>query len=375
MPECGAEMRIRVARPVLPALECYVEALEGIWERRTLSNDGPCARAFEEAFARYSGCTGPVLAASNCDVALTLAVAALDLPRGGRAALPSFGFPSTVNALEWNGLEPHFVDVDPGDWCLHPEQLAGQLDGVVLILATHIFGVPCDVAGLERLAAESGIALIFDAAHAIATRVGNRHITEFGDASTISNGATKLAPTGEGALAVLHDDQAAERFRVLRTSGIQRGGLSVMTGLNAKLSELHAALATITLSELESQVAERQRLVTLYRELLGQIEAVCFQRIPQGCRPTPSYFAADLGAHRERVMDTLASHGIESRPYFPAIHLMPRFAGASASLPVTERLDRSLLALPLYSDLLSSDVEEICSLVRQALEDSRPCEG
>jgi dTDP-4-amino-4,6-dideoxygalactose transaminase len=316
-----------------------------------------------------------VLAASNCDVALTLAVAALGLPRGGRAVLPSFGFPSTVNALEWNGLEPRFLDVDPDDWCLHPEQLAGQLDGVVLILATHMFGVPCDVAGLERLASESEIALVFDAAHAIATRVGAKHITEFGDASAISNGATKLAPTGEGALAILRDDHTAERFRLLRTSGMQQSGVSAMPGLNAKLSELHAALATLTLGELEAQVGAREQLVSLYRSHLGALGAVQLQQIPPGCRPTPSYFAADFGESRGRVIDTLAAHGIESRPYFPAMHLMPRFAGSAPSLPVTERLDRSVLALPLYSDLPSSEVEEICALTGYALEEAAVPDG
>jgi dTDP-4-amino-4,6-dideoxygalactose transaminase len=366
----------RVARPALPPLERYVEALQEIWDRGTLSNNGPFLRAFEEAFVGYSRSGGHMLAASSCDVALTLLIAALDLPRGARAVLPSLGFPSTVHALEWNGLLPRFVDVDPGDWCLHAEQLEGELEGVAVIVATHMFGVPCDVRGLEALAAEREIALVFDAAQAAGTWVGDRHAADFGDASAISFSGTKIVTAAEGAIAVLHGERTAERFARLRGYGMDERGTSEHRGLNAKLSELHAALALITLDDLEAQVTLRQRLVDSYRERLAPRGDVALQQISAASRPTPTFFAVDLREARNRVRAALAARGIESRPYFPPLHHMPRFTGVPrSSLPVTDRLGRGLLALPLHSRLAPSIVEEICDVVDYALDGSQMLEG
>jgi dTDP-4-amino-4,6-dideoxygalactose transaminase len=373
-PEAG---RTRVARPALPPLERYVDTLKGVWDRGVLSNDGPCTRAFEESFAAYSRSTShAVLAASSCDIALTLLIAALELPRGARAVLPSLGFPSTVHALEWNGLRPQFVDIDPHDWCLHAEQLEGRLEDVAVIVATHMFGVPCDVTGLQELASRHGIALVFDAAQAVGTWVGDRHVTGFGDASVISFSGTKIVTAAEGGMAVLRCERAAERFRRLRNYGMSPQGTSESQGLNAKLSELHAALGLLTLDDLEEQVTLRSGLVDSYRRALEDRDDLTLQCTPAASRPTPTFFVVDLRGARDRVREALAACGIESRPYFPALHLMPRFADMPGSgLPVTERLGASLLALPLYSALEPATVEEICEVICEALDDFHSVEG
>jgi dTDP-4-amino-4,6-dideoxygalactose transaminase len=367
---------VRVARPALPALERYVESLRGIWERGILSNDGPCVGEFEAEFTNYSGSRGQVLAAANCDLALTLIVAALELPRGARAVLPSYGYPSSLHALQWNGLEAHFVDVDGDDWCLHADGLEEQLAGASLIVATHMYGVPCDVAALERLAERLGVALVFDAAQAVGTWVGDRHVTDFGDASGVSFSGTKLVTSGEGAIAALHGEAIAARFRHLRRSGMDGQGTSERLGLNAKLSELHAALGTLTLGELEEQVAIREGMLALYRRRLGATSALRLQSVPHGTRPTPTYFAIEIGDRRDRVRAALASQGIESRAYFPALHLMPRCSAISrAPMPVTERLDRGVLALPLHASLDDATVDRICDIVLYELTSSKADDG
>jgi dTDP-4-amino-4,6-dideoxygalactose transaminase len=362
-----SDPRFRVAHPSLPPLARYVEALEEVWDTGMLSNHGVWAQRLEDHYRAYFETGSRVLCASSCDVSLTLAIAALELPRGGSAVLPSLSYPSAVNAVEWNGLNPRFVDVDADDWCLHPEQLDGALDGAVLILATHMFGVPCDVAGLEQVAANAGAALVFDAAHAIATRVGERHVTDFGDASLVSLGATKLAPTAAGGLAVFRDAATAERFALLRNSGMAAGGVSVAIGLNAKLSELHAALAVISAERLETELSRREQLVDLYRGRLSRLGEVRLQRVPEGSRNSPSYLVIQLPGDRAQTVQALAGAGVETRPYFPALHLMPRFAAHPGGLPVTEALDDSLLALPLYSDMPLAAAEEICGTVCRVL--------
>jgi dTDP-4-amino-4,6-dideoxygalactose transaminase len=360
---------VRVARPALPALGRYVERLEDVWDSAMLSNDGPHARAFERSFASYSEASGTVLAASNCDVALTLLIASLELPHGAHAVLPSFSYPSLLHAVRWNGLRPRFVDVDPHDWCLHAEQLEGQLDGVALILATHMFGVGCDVVGLERVAREHGCRLVLDAAQAVATWVGERHITDYGDGSAISFSGTKLVTSAEGAIVVANSPLVARRLELLRRLGIDHGGASAECGLNAKLSELHAALGVLSLGEIEQLVAQRVGLVQDYRRRLSGRADLALQRMPSGSRETPTYFAVDLGDARDRVRRALAAEGIESRPYFPALHRMERLAEVpSAPMPVTDWLDAGLLALPLHTDVTAEIVRETCEIVIDQLE-------
>jgi dTDP-4-amino-4,6-dideoxygalactose transaminase len=372
-----APYRLRVTRPSLPPLESFAEALEPVWERGMLSNNGPCVEAFQEAFANYCGAHGRVLATSSCDVALTLAIAALDLPPGSKALVPSFGFPSSVHALQWNGLRPHFLDVDPHDWCLHEEQVAAALDAdVTLIVATHMFGVACDVHGLQRAAASVGAALVLDAAQAAATWVADRHVVDFGDASAISFSGAKIVTAGEGGLAVLRSAAVAARFAQLRTYGLDERRESVRLGLNGKLSELHAALGTLTIERIEQDVADRTAHVATYTRRLAGLDGLGLQAPPPAVRRTPAFFVVDLGRARDGVRATLAEYGIEARPYFPALHRMRRFAATPRSdLTVTERLHRSLLALPLYSELELSEVEEVCDIVVEALAAFHRVEG
>jgi dTDP-4-amino-4,6-dideoxygalactose transaminase/LPS sulfotransferase NodH len=368
--------RIRVAKPALPPLEHFSDAIAAVWERRMLSNHGPFAHDLELAFAHYRGGNGHVLCASNADAALTLVLRALQLPAGSRALVASLGFPSSVHAVEWNGLEPYFVDVDAHDWCMHPEQLDGRLDGVSVIVATHLFGVACDVVGLERVAEQHGVRLVFDAAQAAATWVGDRHVTDFGDASVVSFSGTKVVTGAEGAIAVLRSERVKERFERLRAYGMDRDGISRDRGLNAKLSELNAALACLTVKDLDPQVAYREALVQRYRDGLAGLDSVAWQAQPATSRRTPTFLVVAFDEGRDRVRAALAERGIESRPYFPPLHAMPRFAASPAApLPVTERLGRSLLALPLYGELEPEVVEEVCAVIGSTLGRPQSVDG
>lgn len=189
--------RIPLARPSLPPLERLTAALEPVWHARMLSNNGPQAQAFEQAYAAYCRTTAYALCTSSADLALMLTLRALSLPPGSRVVLPSLGYPSTIHAIEWNNLCPHFVDVDPDDWCLHAQQLDGDLSNVSAILATHLFGVPCDLRGLRRVAERCNARLVIDAAHAVATWFDGAHVVDYADASVVSFSGTKMITGAE----------------------------------------------------------------------------------------------------------------------------------------------------------------------------------
>ncbi|MDX6692312.1 MAG: hypothetical protein QOG15_3769 [Solirubrobacteraceae bacterium] len=359
--------RIPLLRPSLPALEDYAAQLESVWQTRMLSNFAGQAARFEELCRSYGGWEHAA-AAANCDLALTLAIGALELPQGATVLLPSFTFNSTLHAALWNGLQPRFVDVDAATFCLSPDALGEALEthDARLVLATHIFGAACDVGALEELARGAGAALVFDAAHAFATFVDGRHVGTFGDASTFSFSGTKLVTMGEGAVAAFTDEAVAERFRYLRAYGFRGDYESRYVGLNAKLSELHAALGTLTVPRAEEAVAARAALVARYQERLADVPGVRFQATGAGVRSSCTYLGIDAGTARDALAVHLDAANIETKPYFRPLHEMALFGSLPAQpLPVTERLGRSTLCLPLYTDLPVGDVERVCDEIER----------
>ena len=202
----------------------------------------------------------------------------------------------------------------------------------------------CDVAGLEALAAETGAALLFDAAQALASWVGARHVGAFGDASVFSFSPTKIATCGEGGLAAFRDAAAAERFELLRSYGSDDDYDSRFVGLNGKLSELHAALGCQTVPAIEDEVSFRLELADRYRERLAGVEGVALQSLVPGVRPTPTQLVADLGSRRGAVAETLAAAGIDTRRYFRPMHRMERFRDLPATAAAGDRPARCVAA-------------------------------
>lgn len=333
-----------------------------------LSNFSHFARRLESLAASYME-HPEVAAVASCDIGLTLAIAALELPPGSVAILPAFGWPSTAAAACWNRLSPRFVDVEPHTYGVDPQAVADAITpDTSVIVATHVFGQPCEVAALAALAEERGLRLIFDGAAAIGTFVDGRHVAAFGDATVFSLSATKAATSGEGGLAAFRNPAAAERFRQLRNYGAD--GLDLVAahvGLNGKLSELHAALGCLTLARLPNSIAERARLVDRYRAALGPRGG--FQGCAPNARPTHTFLALDLGIRRDKVREHLTANGVESKTYFTPLDGMPAFAPEDRRpLPVTERLAKSLLSVPLYVGLADDDVDRVCGLIGAALD-------
>jgi dTDP-4-amino-4,6-dideoxygalactose transaminase len=333
-----------------------------------LSNFSAHAQRFEELARAYAG-NEQALAVSSCDVGLTLAVAALVDEPEGEVILPAFTFNSTANAALWNGLTPRFVDVDPASFCIDPDAVAAAVgERTVLILGTHVFGVPCPLSALEAIASRAGMPLLFDAAHAYPTFFDDRHVSHWGDASAFSFGGTKVVTSGEGGLVTFRSRDAAERFRRLRNHGFLRDYVSHTRGMNGKLSELHAALGCLNMERIEDDRSARMEIDAAYRRRLNRPE-VRFQEVPEGARSACCYFALDAGGAADAVVAHLTDARIETKRYFMPLDRMPAFAGCPRDdLSVTDRLARTLVCLPLYPDLSEADVELVCSHVNDCLD-------
>jgi dTDP-4-amino-4,6-dideoxygalactose transaminase len=359
--------RVPLAKPVLPALEDYASLLEGVWATRRLTNDGPLSLRLETDVRELTGASH-VVATSSGDLGLVLTLAALRLAPGATAVLPSLTFPSTLNAVLWNGLVPRFADVDLATFCLDPDAADSALRGHpgALVLATHAFGGAADVERLEAVAARHGATLVFDGAHALGTFSNGRHVAAAGRATVVSLSPTKPATAAEGGLVITGDEQLDEQLRLLRAYGRGSDGTVHAVGLNAKLSELHAALGVLTLPELERGVAARERLVERYSAALGGVARL--QALRAGERPSRTYLAVDLGPGRDVVEARLAAAGVETGRVLQPLHAMAPYRGlAREELQVTEHLGRALTCLPLFAELSEQDVDEIASTVRDAL--------
>jgi dTDP-4-amino-4,6-dideoxygalactose transaminase len=365
--------RVPITRPALPALGDYVGLLEGVWASRMLSNFGALATALEDQCRAYLD-AGYVLSASSGDVAVTLAIRALDLPPGSGVLVPSFTFNSTVNAILWNGLRPVFVDIDPETLTIDPADARRSAGDARAIVATHVFGVPAAVGQLSELASDLGARLVFDAAHGYGSLVDGRHVGTFGDAEVFSLSGTKPVTSGEGGLFTTADPNLAERFRYLRAYGFQGDYNSRFVGLNGKLSELHAALGLLTMARIEESLAIRARHVEAYLAGIGAIRGVTVQRVPAGTRSTYKDFAVLFADHptRDRVEAALTADGVQTKRYFRPCHTMDAYrAYADRPLPVTEDVYDRILCLPLFEDLADADRDRIVAVVERAARPMR----
>jgi dTDP-4-amino-4,6-dideoxygalactose transaminase len=364
--------RVPITRPYLPPFEDYAALLGDVWSSRMLSNFGPLAERLEAQSRAYLG-SDFLLSVSSGDVALTLAVRALDLPAGSRVLVPSFTFNSTVNAVVWNGLRPVFVDIDPETLNMDPLEAAHRLDGAAAIVATHVFGNPADVEALAGAARRAGIPLVFDAAHGYGSLHRGRHVGTFGVAEVFSLSGTKPVTSAEGGLFATPDPEMARRFRYLRAYGFQSDYVSHFVGLNGKLSELHAALGLLTMARIEDALAVRRRHVARYVEHLSKLTGLRFQRIADGDRSTYKDFAVLFPAAgaREAVEKALSRAGIQSKRYFRPCHTMPAYREfVDGRLPVTEDVAERVLCLPLFEDMTDHQRELVVATVEAALPGS-----
>lgn len=360
---------IPIARPALPALEDYVGLLKRIWDSRMLSNFAEFCQQFEEQARQYLA-VPHTLAAVSCDIGLIITLRALELPTGAPCFLSDFTFNSTINAVLWAGLTPVIVDVDQQSYNMSAPALATEMERVGspgVVLATHVFGNPCDVDALQMVAGSHGSRLVFDAAHGFGSIRNGVHVGSFGDAEVFSFSGTKPVTMGEGGLIATSHDDLAERLRYLRAYGFQGDYRSRYVGLNAKLSELHAALATLELAMAESIITKRLDLVHHYQERLGA--RVGWQLVRPEDRSTYKDLSIDLGPDREAVESALRRADIQTKRYFVPLHTMDPYRGfAHSGKPVSEAVHEKLLCLPLFVELTTSDVDRVCDVILEVLD-------
>jgi dTDP-4-amino-4,6-dideoxygalactose transaminase len=357
-----------LARPTVPNPDRVATRIRGILESGVLTN-GPTVREMEERAAAYLQVRHAV-AVSSCTAGLMLVLRASDV--SGDVVLPSFTFQATAHAVSWNGLRPAFADIDPDTLTLSAGD-AARATGMrtSAIVATHTYGTPADVDGLSETARQSGIRLFLDAAHAFGARHGGRPVGGFGDAEVFSLTPTKPLVAGEGGIVATDDDQLADRVRLVRDYGKEPDYDCRIIGLNARMSELHAAVALASLEGIDERIERRNEIAGSYRDALGGIPGVSFPSVRRGDRSTYKDFttlidADGFGLDAPTLGEALAAEGIETRRYYaPPAHRTRAYRAVAngARLPVTDRAAARVLTLPLWEGMTDEHVERLVDAV------------
>jgi dTDP-4-amino-4,6-dideoxygalactose transaminase len=351
----------------------FLRDVRRILESRQLTN-AAFVREFEGAAAAYLDVPYCV-AVSSCTVGLVLTLRALDLE--GEVILPSFTFHASAHSVAWNGLKPVFADCDPETFCIDPQAVRAKLSPkTAAILAVHIFGNPANVTELEQIAAQSNAHLICDAAHGFGSRVDGRHIGTFGTAEVFSFSPTKLVVAGEGGLVATRDAALARRLRAARNYGDAGSYDPELLGLNARMSEFHAALALRGLNGVEARIERRNQIRLRYESRLESVPGLSFQHIRRVNRSACKDFSllvdeAAFGRTRDWLFDALHKENIDVRRYFwPPVHRQKLFSASwdKHPLPATDKISDGILNLPIYSSLADQDVETVCDAICRVSE-------
>lgn len=357
-------------RPTVPDPDEVLGDIRAILESGMLTN-GSYVRMLEERTSAYLGVRNCV-AVSSCTAGLMLVLRASGL--SGDVIVPSFTFAATAHAVAWNGLRPVFADIDPETLTLSPEavEATGGLR-TSAILATHTFGTPCDPTLMEETARRIGVRLFFDAAHAFGSRHGDRAIGGFGDAEVFSLSPTKVLVAAEGGIISTDDDTLAERCRIGRDYGNPGDYDCRLIGLNARMSEIHAAIALASLAGLDERIDRRNELAARYVEAVRGVPGLSFPLVRRGDRSTFKDFTVlveedEFGLDAGAVADALAAEGIDTRRYYvPPVHSMRAYrflaSTTNGSLPITEHAASRVLTLPLWSSMTNDQVERVAEAV------------
>jgi dTDP-4-amino-4,6-dideoxygalactose transaminase len=352
---------------VIPEREQLRRRLEHIFDSGMLTS-GPTVRELEEQVADRLG-VPHVVAVASCTTGLMLVMQALRAT--GPVVMPSFTFSATAHAAVWAGGRPVFADIDPVTLTLDPEDAAKRLAGASALMATHIYGTPCAVERLDEIAAAEDVPIVYDAAHALGSRRGSRAIGGFGAAEVFSLSPTKVAPAGEGGLVTTHDGDLAAHVRLARNYGNPGDYNCQVAGLNARMSELHAAVALATLSELPQRVARRNELVQVFAKHVDGVPGIRIPEVDSGDLSTYKDLTLVLdeqafGLDVEMLASALSAEGVDSRRYFyPPVHRQDAYAylGEPASLPVTDAIAPRVLTLPLWTQMDDATVQQQADLV------------
>ena len=362
---------VYVTQPLLPPLEDFLPYLEAIWENKILTNGGPFHQQLEQALCDYLGVKHICLFA-NGTLALMTALQALRI--NGEVITTPYSFVATAHSLLWNGIKPVFVDIDPVSFNIDPAKIEAAITPqTTAIMPVHCYGRPCNVGAIEEIAANYGLKVIYDAAHAFAVRHQGVSLLNHGDLSVLSFHATKVFNTFEGGAIVCHDAKMKRHIDHLKNFGFVDEVTVAAPGINGKMNEVCAAFGLLQLQGIDAALHKRTRIATAYRtQLDGVVGIDCPPDAPDTVG-NHSYFPIlvrpGYPLSRDALFQKLRDGGVYARRYFyPLISEFPMYRGmpsaARERLPLAFEVASQVICLPIFPELQADQIEHIVDLIR-----------
>ncbi|MDN3690589.1 DegT/DnrJ/EryC1/StrS family aminotransferase [Cyclobacterium jeungdonense] len=351
---------IPVTKPFLPPREEYNRFLDGIWERNWLTNNGPLVNELELQLKEHLG-LDHLLFVSNGTIALQLAIKALGL-RGEIITTP-FSYVATTTSIIWEGCTPVFVDILADRLTIDPDLIEAAITpNTSAILATHVYGIPCEVERIQQIADAHGLKVIYDGAHAFGVQVKGKSVFEYGDISTCSFHATKLFHTIEGGAVFTKNSELLKKMAFLRNFGHDGFDNFNGIGVNGKNSEFHAAMGLALFPHLEAIQEKKKKQFHFYYEILTGLK-VDFPKVDQIEQYNYAYFPIVFPneVQLKKSMQMLVDNSIGSRRYFyPGLNNLDYTQG---NCPVSDGISERILCLPLYHTLTIEEQRMIARIL------------
>ncbi|MGZ4205429.1 MAG: DegT/DnrJ/EryC1/StrS family aminotransferase [Actinomycetota bacterium] len=358
---------IPIARPVIGSAE--EEAVLRVLRSGRLVQ-GPEVAAFEDAFAAMCGVPHAV-ACSNGTAALLLALLAHGIGPGDEVIVPSFTFAATAEAVLACGARPVFCDVREDDFCIDVADAETRIGRATrAIMPVHLYGQVADMDAVAALAEAHDLIVIEDACQAHGARYRGRAAGSFATAA-FSLYATKNMMSGEGGVVTTSDDETADRLRLLRNIGMKERYVHVSFGLNLRLTEMQAAMASVQLARLAAANEERRANAAFYDAELAGLTGVVLPRVLKDRVHVWHQYTLRVPALRDEVLERLRAAGIGGEVYYPTpSHKQAAFA-ALVSLPVSEQLAQEVLSIPVFSGLTHEERSMVAKGLAEAMIGAR----
>lgn len=354
--------RINVTKTFLPPKEEYEKILEKIWNTNWLTNRGALVEELELKLKKHLDLENLTLM-TNGTLPIQIAIKALNLK--GEIITTPFSYVATTSSIIWEGCKPVFVDIDPKYLTIDESKIENAITPKTsAILATHVYGNPCDVEAIDLIAKKHNIKVIYDAAHCFGVRYKGKSIFSYGDVSTCSFHATKIFHTGEGGCIISNDKELHESFFHHHNFGHKHHEEFYGIGINAKMSELQAAMGLAVFNHFDFIKDERKRVVENYIDLL-QDKNVALLKIREGTEWNYHYFPI-IFESEEKLKDAQHKMSLENifprRYFYPSLTDLP-YINESSYCPVSQDVSKRILCLPLFVDLKKEDQIRIVNCI------------
>ncbi|MBR1754525.1 DegT/DnrJ/EryC1/StrS family aminotransferase [bacterium] len=364
-----ANTNIYITKPLLPKIEDYKKELEDIWASMWLTNFGEKHNILENKLKDVLKVENLSLI-NNGTTALLIALKVLDLPIGSEVITTPFTFAATPHCITWNGCKPVFCDIEPETMTINADKIESLITPKTsAILGVHVYGFPCDVEKIDKIAKKRKLKVIYDAAHAFSTEINGKGIGNFGDITMFSFHATKLFNTIEGGCLTCKDKTLKEKINILRDFGIQSEEVIEDIGINGKMNEFQAAMGLENLKIFREEQQKRKELKEFYSQKLSDIKGIRIPKLSDNVSDSYQYYPIviedDFSVSRDELHEKLKSKNIYTRKYFyPACHDYECYKNEIYSdLKVVNDIKHRVLCLPFYGNLDIAAANEICEVI------------